>query len=170
MNPVSREWATPLTLGSFALMASTGVLMFFHLDSGVQKVAHEWLGWGLVAAVALHATANGKALLRHLQAPGRPRVILALCAVALAGSFFVSLPGGEAASPPVLALRAVAQAPLSAVAPLAGKPVAQLRSELAAAGVVVASDDASIESAAKGDRERLGLAMRVAFAAPAAAR
>jgi hypothetical protein len=64
----------------------------------------------------------------------------------------------------------VAQAPLSAVAPLAGKPVAQLRSELAAAGVVVASDDASIESAAKGDRERLGLAMRVAFAAPAAAR
>jgi Domain of unknown function (DUF4405) len=167
MNPVSREWATPLTLGSFALMAATGLLMFFHLDTGVQKVAHEWLGWGLVAAVALHAVANGKAFLRHLQAPGRPRVILAVCTAALAGSFFVSLPGGEGASPPVLAMRAVAQALLSTLAPLTGKPVAQLRRELAAAGVPVASDDASIDSAVNGNRERLGRAMRVAFA-PAA--
>ncbi len=168
MIPVSREWATPLTLGSFALMATTGLLMFFHLDSGVQKAAHEWLGWGLVAAVSLHAVANGKAFLRHLQAPGRPRVILALCAAALAASFVVPVPGGEGASPPVLAMRAVAQAPLSAVAPLTGKTVAQLRSELAAAGVPVASDDASIDSAAQGSRERLGRALRVAFApAPA---
>ena len=27
---ISREWATPLTIGIFALMAVTGLLMFFH--------------------------------------------------------------------------------------------------------------------------------------------
>lgn len=36
-----REWATPLTIGSFLLIAVTGVLMFFHLDSGLNKLAHE---------------------------------------------------------------------------------------------------------------------------------
>lgn len=46
---VSREWATPLTIGIFTLMAVTGILMFFHLDKGLNKTAHEWLGWLLVA-------------------------------------------------------------------------------------------------------------------------
>ena len=63
-----RPWATPLTIGSFALMATTGILMFFHLDSGLNKVAHEWLGWAMVAGVALHATVNWAALKRHLLA------------------------------------------------------------------------------------------------------
>lgn len=170
MNPVSREWATPLTLGAFALMAATGVLMFFHLDSGIQKAAHEWLGWGLLAAVVAHAIANGRAFVRHLQAPGRPRLILALCGLALAASFFVVLPAGEGASPPALALRAVASAPLSAVAPLAGKTVAQLRQDLAAAGIAVAGDDATIDSAVQGDRERLGRALRATFASPTVTR
>ena len=40
---VSRDWATPVTIGSFGLMAITGLLMFFHLDSGLNKTAHEWL-------------------------------------------------------------------------------------------------------------------------------
>lgn len=42
---ISRNWATPLTIGSFLLMAVTGLLMFFHLDTGLNKAAHEWLGW-----------------------------------------------------------------------------------------------------------------------------
>ena len=44
-----RESATPLTIGSFLLIAITGVLMFFHLDSGLNKLAHEWLGWAMIA-------------------------------------------------------------------------------------------------------------------------
>jgi cytochrome b561 len=51
---IAREWATPLTIGSFGLMATTGILMFFHLDSGLNKTAHEWLGWVMVAVVAAH--------------------------------------------------------------------------------------------------------------------
>ena len=40
---ISREWATPLTIGAFGLMSVTGMLMFFHLDTGFNKLAHEWL-------------------------------------------------------------------------------------------------------------------------------
>lgn len=39
-----RKWATPLTIGSFLLMGVTGILMFFHLDIGLNKLAHEWAG------------------------------------------------------------------------------------------------------------------------------
>lgn len=43
---LKRQWVTPLMAGSFILMATTGILMFFHLDSGLNKTAHEWLGLG----------------------------------------------------------------------------------------------------------------------------
>ena len=35
-------------MGAFTLSAVTGVLMFFHLDSGLNKAAHEWLSWAMV--------------------------------------------------------------------------------------------------------------------------
>ena len=34
-----RPWITPLVMGSFALSAVTGVLMIFHLDTGLNKTA-----------------------------------------------------------------------------------------------------------------------------------
>ena len=133
---LSREWATPLTIGSFVLMAATGVLMFFHLDQGLNKLAHEWLGWFMVVAVALHATVNGLAFKRHVLKSKAGRGIVVASLAVLAGSF-VSLPGSDAqaASPPALAIQALTRAPLAQVAPLTGKPADQLLSELAAAGV-----------------------------------
>ena len=161
---ISRDWATPLTLASFGLMAVTGVLMFFHLDRGLNKVAHEWLGWVMVGGVALHGTANWPALRRHLQDSTRGRAIAAAGLLVLAGSF-VTLPGGrqERGSPPQLAIRALTQAPLSQVAPLTGRSVAQLRAELAAAGIEVASPDDSVASATGDSRERTGRALGVMF-------
>ena len=62
---VSREWATPLTIGLFILMAVTGILMFFHLDSRLNKLAHEWLGWLFVVGVVAHAAANWTGVKYH---------------------------------------------------------------------------------------------------------
>lgn len=36
-----KTWAGPLTIGSFVVIAGTGILMFFHLNVGVVKLAHE---------------------------------------------------------------------------------------------------------------------------------
>ena len=51
---IERQWVTPLVAGSFLLMGVTGILMFFHWDSGLNKAAHEWLGWLMIIGVALH--------------------------------------------------------------------------------------------------------------------
>lgn len=166
MTLVSRQWATPLVIGAFALMGVTGSLMFFHADSGVQKAVHEWLGWLLIGAVAAHAFVHWGAFKRYLQVPGWGRWIIAACLVGLSVTF-LPLPGSSgpqaSAPPPVLAMRAVAAAPLKSVAPLAGKTVEQAQRDLAAAGVKLADGEQSIASVVQADRERLGRAMRALF-------
>jgi len=161
---VSREWATPLTIGSFALMAVTGLLMFFHLDSGLNKTAHEWLGWLMVAGVAAHAAANWLGFKRYFLSSRTGRTIMAVSLLVLAGSF-VSPPGAQegGGSPPQLAIRAITQAPLSQLAPLSGRSVDQLQADLAAAGISVQGPEATLASAVGGDREQIGKAIGVMF-------
>lgn len=160
---ISRDWATPVTIGTFALMAVTGGLMFFHLDTGLNKVAHEWLGWLMVAGVAMHAAANWPGFKRYFLSSATGRAIIAASLVVLAGSF-VSLPGKAKGQPPhVMALKAVTRAPISTVAPLSGRTVAQLMDDLARAGIAVPSADASLDSVLKGNRELEGKAMAVLF-------
>lgn len=161
---ISREWATPAALGVFALMSLTGLLMFFHVDSGLQKTIHEWAGWAVVAFVALHAVANWAGFKRYFTLKGRAPVILAACALVMAGSFFSLQAGGEAgggASPPAIAMRAMGQAPVGQVAALFGKSGAQAVAELAEAGIVLADEQASIGSAIGGDREKMARALQV---------
>lgn len=37
---LQRDWITPITMGSFTLLAATGLLVFFRLDRGLDKSAH----------------------------------------------------------------------------------------------------------------------------------
>lgn len=136
---VPRHWATPLTIGAFLLMAVTGLLMFFHLDQGLNKVAHEWLGWAMVVAVVLHVIPNWPAFKRHLTQP-TGRALIGVFVLLLALSF-VNL-GGSAGQEPGFAppVRAMAQAPLSALAPVLKLSPDQLRERLAAAGIASQSD------------------------------
>lgn len=161
MIKISREWATPLTLGVFTLMSVTGLLMFFHLDSALQKTVHEWAGWVVVAAAALHVAANWPGFRRYFK-PGTGAAVIALCAALIAASFLpLGGAAGEPQSPPAIAMRALAQAPLSQVAPLFGQSAAQARQALAAAGILLPDDQASLGSVLGPDRERLGQALRV---------
>ena len=96
-----RAWATPLTIGAFLLSGVTGILMFFHLDSGLNKAAHEWLSWALVAGVGLHLAANFRAFKGYLKRP-RAMAVVAAFAVLLGVSF---LPlAGEGRGSPVAAV------------------------------------------------------------------
>jgi hypothetical protein len=160
---ISRDWATPLTIGAFGLMSVTGLLMFFHLDMGLNKLAHQWLGWLMIAGVAAHATANWPAFKRYFLSSRLGRAIIGLCAVALALSF-VSPPGQKGAPPQILAMKAVTQAPIAKVAPLAGRPVGELIDALAKAGIKLPSAEASIDSAAP-DRSLQAKAIAVIFGA-----
>lgn len=140
---LQRDWITPITMGAFGLLAVTGVLMFFHLDSGLNETAHQWLSWVLIAGVALHAAVNWGGVKRHL-AGWRGRAALGLFALLLALSF-VPL-GGKGEPPFVPPLRALADAPLPVLAQVARTSPEELRVRLHRAGVVVRSDDDTVHA------------------------
>jgi hypothetical protein len=157
---ISREWATPVTIGAFGLMSVTGLLMFLHADRGMNKLAHEWVGLVMVVGVVAHATANWAAFKRYFLSGCLSRGVIALSALALAGSFF-SL-GARTASPPTMAMRAVLNPPLAKIAPLAGQTTQQAIADLAKEGIE-ASADASIAKATAQDRELQAKAIAALF-------
>jgi hypothetical protein len=138
---LQRDWITPITMGAFALLAVTGVLMFFHIDSGLNETAHQWLSWVLIGGVALHAAVNWPGVRRHL-AGWRGRAALGLFALLLAASF---VPLGGSGEPPfVPPLRALADAPLPVLAQVAKTTPEQMRERLRSAGLNPASDADSV--------------------------
>ncbi len=139
---VSREWATPLTIGAFLLMAVTGILMFFHLDTGLNKEAHEWLGWAMVVGVAAHVLANFAGFKRYFSRTA-PLAIVGVFALLLAGSFFIQEDEGGG-NPVRKVMPAINNAPISALAPLAHRSPEDIVADLRAAGFTVASADQSI--------------------------
>lgn len=159
---MSRAWVTPLTAGVFGVMAVTGALLFFHIDVGLSKTAHEWLGWLLLAAVLGHGALNWMSLKRHLTSSRPAQALLLAAGLTLVGSLMAG--SGEAPSPPGLLMRAVGQAPLASVAPLTGKPLAEVQADLVALGLPAADGQQTLQQLTGNDRQRMGDAVRVLFA------
>ena len=150
LNP-HRPWITPLVIGAFLLSAVTGVLMFFHLDTGLNKLAHEWLSWAMLAGVCLHVLLNLTAFKRYfLTATGR-WVILAFAAL-LVLSF---IPATKTSKPLFVGpVQALARAPLPVLAQVAGISTEELHSKLSAAGFTTSSDQQSLQDLVGSDTRR----------------
>lgn len=125
-----RNWATPLTAGAFIVLSVTGVLMFFHLDRGLNHDAHEWIGWALLIGAAAHIYSNFLAFKKHLS--GRFGKVLVGCSIFILGLSFISpgqtdkkkTPGW---APPVVAM---AKMPMRDLAFIAKMTEADLRDTL----------------------------------------
>lgn len=129
---LSSKIITPLTLGAFLLSAVTGVLLFFHLDSGANKLVHEWLSWLLLLGAALHIILHAGAIKSYLQTkPGL--LIVSACLLLLALSFLPLSPG--AGKPPFARpVTALANTPLATLAAVANITPAELNARLIRAG------------------------------------
>ena len=163
---ISREWATPLTMGAFFLSAVTGVLMFFHLDSGLNKPAHEWLGWLMLAGVGAHAVVNWPSFRRHFSQP-TGRAILGVLVLVTALSFWQPARAPKA-SPTRQASQALIRAPLDVVAQIARQEPAALRAALMQKGLTVPPGQPSLADIAQASqREPVQVLGLVFEAAPA---
>ena len=160
-----RPWITPVVIGAFLLSAVTGILMFFHLDSGLNKTAHEWLSWAMVIGVTLHVLLNMPAFKRYFN-QNTGRTIVGAFAVVLALSFIPA--GGEGGSEPGFAppVRALAKAPITVLAQVAGTSTDDLKAKLQAQGLTVTSDQQSVADLVGGDlRKQIGTMSKVLPAA-----
>jgi hypothetical protein len=148
---VIREWGTPLTIGSFIVMAVTGGLMFFHSAVALNGLLHRWSGLVMIAAVALHTLANWPSIERYLKQSNLARALIGLGALVLIGSFvnWWGYPGKSEGN----VYRAVMGAPAGHVAMLNGLTFEQLRARLAPAGITLTSPDETLDQATAGDRD-----------------
>ncbi len=167
-SSVSRQWATPLVMSCFLLMAATGLMLFFHWHSPLQKEVHTWLGWGLVTAVSLHAVSNLAAFKRHFAGQ---RLALALLFVAVAVFVGTALvrpaDGGKGASVSTVVVQALSRAPLHTLAEVFGLTVADARQALAGAGLEFKDDSTSLDAATQGNRDQVGKGLKALAAAAA---
>ncbi len=67
MNAIMTWWATPLTLGLFAVSAVSGVALFFHFGQGAFHEMHEWLSMVLLPPFALHMARNWTPLANYIK-------------------------------------------------------------------------------------------------------
>ncbi len=144
-----RSWATPLTIGSFLIMGTTGGPMFFHLDSGFNTPLHEWAGWAMVIGVSAHLVLNWRAFKGYFERP-MARTVMAGCAGLLALSFWPIAGGGN---PMQAVLRAIDSADVALVVQLSGLDMETGLQRLAQAGFEAAPGTA-IHALTGGDRDQ----------------
>lgn len=160
---LNRNWITPLTAGAFLLTAVTGILLFFHVATGLNKVVHEWLSWILVAGVILHLTVNFTPFRQHLR-QRRGKILLGLFILVLLGSFAPL--GGKSEPPYAPPLRALAQAPLTTLAQVARISPEELRNRLSGEGIQIKTDQQSLNELVGPDLRRQTRLLGKIFAAP----
>jgi hypothetical protein len=153
-----RSWATPLTIASFFLMASTGMLMFFELDGGLTAVVHQWFSWLFVLGAASHIVTNARSFKNHL-ATLRGQATMAVLAAVLLASFFSwgRITGPQLKRPIELAL---VDAPLSALASTTHTPADVLLGRLSAQGVTATAEQSVRELSSQygvGENRLLGI-------------
>lgn len=162
MHPTLRIWATPLVIGAFLISAVTGILMFFHIDIGLVHPAHEWLGWAMVAGVALHLMVNWRGFTRYFT-QGAGRAVIALFAALTIGAM---LPIGGGDSPKAsggAVIRALHASSVDTVARVAKRSPQEVLDAMRASGLKADSTDQTIEALARANdkepMEVLALAM-----------
>ncbi len=149
-NHKVRAWATPVTIGAFALSAISGVMMFFHLDFSFVKVAHEWGSWFLVIGGLFHVIGSWQSFVRYFSKP-TGRAIITVFVLLIITSF---LPlGGNAERqgrrlPPAFLSQVLPQASFATVANIAQHQPEELLKELESKGIVVKDKEETIQEIA----------------------
>lgn len=150
LNTLNR-WATPLTIGSFIITAVTGVLIFFHVNIGLVKPAHEWLSWLMVLGVAAHIALNWRPFARYFGVAKKLSLGIIVVCVALTvlsvAPLGLDTAGGR---PPMFkAAEVLNQAPLVQVAALAKQEPAAIIAKLKAKNIVVEDPSQTLTQIAK---------------------
>lgn len=143
-----RRWITPLVIGAFLVTALTGVMMFFHLRTGVVKITHEWMAISFVGLGLLHAWTNWAAVKHHFKRWQTPALIFSV--MLLAGLLLFETANQSSAR--VGIMRQLQTAPLSAIAAVQQVPSEHLILRLKQQGLEVTDDDPSLIQLADDNR------------------
>lgn len=147
-----RSWATPVTIGSFVISMVTGIVLFFHLDLGLAKPAHEWLSWFMLLGVIMHLIINWKAFKNYFS----KRIPVAVIAAFVILTVLSLLPltggseggGGNRRAAMSAIMHTVEEAPLSTLAALAKTTPEALVERLQQQGLTIDNAEQTLDDVA----------------------
>ena len=158
-----RPWATPLTIAAFFIMAVTGVMMFFHINTTLGKVLHEYASWLMVIGVAVHLVLNWRPFTTYFKRPVAATVVGA-GALLLALSFLPLGPNTSGIEEmDQIAMGAMMGGQIETLAILAGSDTEIVLAQLGAAGFEARASDTPAGLAA-GDRMKQAEIVTTIFA------
>ncbi|TLU86034.1 MAG: DUF4405 domain-containing protein [Chlorobium sp.] len=151
MNKASlKSWATPLAISSFIILAITGILMFFKIETGLIKPFHEWLSWAMVAGVVLHTIANWKSFTLYFS----KKPALAIIGIGMVATLFsVFAPAKPDQNPRMKMTKAIMSSKLETVAEVAGSNSTDIVSKLSQRGITVRDENMTIHEIADANRK-----------------
>ncbi|HPY40679.1 MAG TPA: DUF4405 domain-containing protein [Thiolinea sp.] len=146
-----RPWATPLTIGTFLLMAVTGLLMYFHVQIGLVKTAHEWLSIFMVGAVSLHLVVNWRVFKRYFSQKVA-LAIIGLFAVLTVTAMALPQQGGERGGADRQAANLLLNLPLTKLAEISNKSADNIQTNLTQQGFTITDPNATLRQIAEASK------------------
>ena len=146
-----RPWATPLTIGTFLLMAVTGLLMYFHVQIGLVKTAHEWLSIFMVGAVGLHLVVNWRVFERYFSQKVAVGII-GLFAILTVTALVIPQQGGPRGGADRQAVNLLLNLPLTKLAEISNKSADSIRTNLTQQGFTITDPNSTLRQIAEASK------------------
>lgn len=142
----SRQVITSFTIALFLIISVTGVLMFFHIQSGPIRVLHEWLSIVFVVFGVLHVVVNWQVFLTYLK---KPAMITFFVLIAILPLFLIGN-GNERGGNPIMGImRNLEESSLTHIAPLFGMDESKAIATLQEHGIKIVSGQQTLHGIAE---------------------
>ncbi len=149
MKLTTRPWSTPLVIASSIIVTVSGVMMFFHLGDALVKGAHEWLGLLFAGGMLLHILNHWPTFKRYFS---QRMAVVIMSVVMVAGAGFIGASAMNEDKHPVrLVVDQVLELPLSRLALMQDRSLAEIEQVLATAGIE-AGAESSLEGLAQSNQ------------------
>jgi hypothetical protein len=145
-DSLPRKVITPI-IGALSLVIGiSGVMLFFHLEEGLVKGVHEWLGMAFIMVMLAHLALNWRTFKQYFTKPAAwvgASVVSAITVMFLTAS--LSMPHEN---PMRSVIHSVETTAISDLAPVLKITPAEIEQRLSQAGVTVESDSETLEELA----------------------
>jgi hypothetical protein len=156
-----RNWATPLTIGTFIVTGVSGILLFFKINLGISKEIHEWIGILMVLGCIIHSISNWKAFKNYFTKPVGLTVVgifLVLGAIS-----FVTSGQSEGGISPRQIFQTMQNIPLTTAAQVVKSNPEAIKAKLEDKGIVVNNTNQTIKEIAVSNQKNPMLVLGVVF-------
>ena len=141
------------------------IMIFFHLNSSLVKVVHEWGSWFLVVGGLFHIVGSWQSFTRYLSKPVTRAILVVFALLIIV--FFLPI-GGQTEKhgrklPPGVLSRALPGASFVAVAGIAQHHPDELMKEFESKGIIIKDKEETIQNIAKNNNREYVEILNIIF-------